>query len=1031
MYHRLHGTCLALCLYAAAVTAAAGYDEAARAPSAEGPPAVEGEPPAEFLLQPEHLPASRRELASERAPEPESEPADDLASLLAYSTGLQLAAGRDPRLAARYLAFWHLLSQAADPSQLDEAQAVRIEALLERVGPPAAGRGSGPGGLAALLPGVIAVLSTQRGEALAGSQALLTATDRVLAPRVLVNGRYEFAGRLDDSADLNLASDVWLRCRASPACILLHDRLFAQSMGGVSLGTAATPRLASDAALQSLPGLGRLLEQAEMLDQRLVAAGGTREAAAAAAGAELWQVIGAQAGSWVSGSGPRPDPAELQRLLALGQGSAWLAGSGPLGGAFGIVGRPLLEFAQYGAQGALAGTFIGATAGVGLLLAGAQALAQTSQAAARADAQAPEVSRMLWRLQESTYTGLLGLRSETQLSGNALDVRLVGLGLSLDALRDDVARIESAQRARLRAGYLQQEARRWSAFEEDNERCFSLRSRDAATGRLRPAEYRRCEERLLQGAIRRSQYATRARDYVLDPAFLEPADLRFPFHRHYPLLLSSGGLDTSAALSLADPFEWQQHAAALLRLYQEQPAAPAEFARRREVLRELGAAGQRVHDALAAVVVGPRPLDAPSFQVTTHERVIEAHFQSLEQLVARVGTLDEPEADPYGKRLTAGLDQPLPDGQRRAALEERLAGLARGGRGLGPCSDAAEVDFIAGEQALRAETRRWFGSPITAEEVAQGWSRGAVSRFGLHPGSVTAWLTRPVTWAVLEGLGEVEVCLARLRPASLAFSREESLLRGHRDAQVEIDARIEVRFYPGEPLRRQAGLPDDASLLLAATEATRSCSFAFRTDAGGCSRGACVGQLAGRFWSAGPEEDVNGGRCEGPPLPARLAAAFRRAEPLPDALLEGMEALYWQGRAVRSARLAADARRSSEYVAASASALHYFALATVTVAAWPDPGSPLLRLFGVEGRLSPRAVVADLVETRRPPETLRAELAAERERLMQWVRERGQEVEQPGALYRMPQMQGLREALTRVELAQAAYSGAGHSNASE
>ena len=293
----------------------------------------------------------------------------------------------------------------------------------------------------------------------------------------------------------------------------------------------------------------------------------------------------------------------------------------------------------------LGSTFMAATAGVGLLFAGVQAVA-LFDAAAGNDVPPAELRALVTELHESTSRNLAGLRTENLLAGNALDSRLAALGVTLDVIRDDVERIESTQRARVRASFQAQDTRRWTAFEEDNDRCFSLRNLDPRTGVLRTAEFRRCEERFLQGAVRRSRYATRSTDYVLDARYLEPADLRFPFHHQYPLLLGMGGMETKAALSLADPFEWQQHAAALLRLYQENPATEGDYAACPGAART--ARGRRRRSrALADSPSTAAATDASSAPPCEGARRL---FPVTGNLTRRISALDDPDADRYGKR---------------------------------------------------------------------------------------------------------------------------------------------------------------------------------------------------------------------------------------------------------------------------------------------------------------------------------------------------------------------------------------------
>jgi hypothetical protein len=121
------------------------------------------------------------------------------------------------------------------------------------------------------------------------------------------------------------------------------------------------------------------------------------------------------------------------------------------------------------------------------------------------------------------------------------------------------------------------------------------------------------------------------------------------------------------------------------------------------------------------------------------------------------------------------------------------------------------------------------------------------------------------------------------------------------------------------------------------------------------------------------------------------------------------------------ARLTADARRSSEFETASANYLRYFALAGLTLGAWPDPSQPLAPLFTDDDPLSPRAIVAAMVDQRVPQQALEADLERWRAQVLTAVTKRGREVAADGALYRLPHYSGLRETLGRVDLALAAY----------
>jgi hypothetical protein len=966
----------------------------------------------------EHSEALPEPESERESPEPGPDPLPSMPELLAYATAVQLHLASDPPLAAAYIAFWQKLTEAGDPGELNAGAVAGALSASTRVAETlsAQRQASASYRLADVLELTLALAGGRE----LSREGLLEAVDTVILPRVLSDGRYDFTGSLSGPADLGFAPDVWLRCRSSPACVIAHDQVFGGAMGGVSMVAALEERVRLDARLAALEEWPLLLAGARDFEARVREGGDVLGEVAKAVANEAFQAVTAGISPALAGSGPPKDPLELGAMLAIGRSSAWLAGSPKTAAAFGVVGPPVLEFAALAKGGVVSSTFLGATAGFGLLLAGVHALSLFEPGGALPPR---ELERLVAVLRDSTYSNLVALRAESQLSSNLLDTRLVRLGLALDVVKDDVARIESAQRARLRAEFLAQDARRWTAFEEDNDRCFSLRNRDPATGRLRPAEFRRCEDRFLQGAVRRSQYATRARDFVLDSRYIEAAELRFPFRHHYPLLLTLGGMDTAAALALNDPFEWQQHAAALLRLYQENPATRAEFPRRIEALNSLRQAGSRVHEALVALAVQRTGKEQAVFREEVHALALDQHLDSLKALIRRVETLDDPGADPFGKRLTVGLDQPLPEGARRAALETTLSRARDGLTGLQSCNNAPPGAFLVSEAGLSARSRRFFGTPITTEELARSWNREAVGEFGLAPESYAALVPLPFLWASLDGLGELEICFALLRPRSVDFTRDDLPLRNHLRGEVVLEAAVEVYFKPGPDTAWLVGLdPRGPPVRVARHEAVRHCSFGYRADGEGCSRGQCLATLAPKFWAAQEGESLNGGTCSREPMPEQLArnGSPGTAEDLAE-LSAALARQFWNGRRSQLARLEADVRRSSEFETASANYLRLFALGGVTLGTWPDASGPLAPLFTPEDPLSPRAIVAAMLEGRVAPEALAAGLETRRDQVLLQVEARGREVAAGDALYRLPQFGNLRETLARIDLMLAAY----------
>ncbi|MCC5794685.1 MAG: hypothetical protein JJT85_08105 [Chromatiales bacterium] len=952
----------------------------------------------------------------------------DVAALFGYGSAVQLHLPRDPALAAGYIFFWNALAGAGDPAALAEGDYAALVLSSESViGTLRRRYAAGPADYRLVDALTVALPAFGSHDAPGIGQPpeqLLARVDRVLAPRVLVNGRYEFAGSLQEPADLGFAPDLWLRCHKVPACVAAHDQVFGAALGGVPMTSGLAERIASDALLAAMPELPVLAEGIAVVDRTLRGATLHPSDAAAAAAGAWWQAVGSRMDQ-LPGAEP-PSVAELGGMMMLGRGSAWLAGQESLAGSFTAFEAPLLGFARLGPAARQGGGIVAAAAGMGLVVAGVQALALLEQSGGQAATARREMERIVGQLHESTYRNHLSLRTEGLLTSNRLDARLVGLGIALEVVKDDLSRIEGAQRARLRAEFLVQDARRWSGFDEEHDRCFSLRGRSGPDGLLRPADFRRCEDSFLQGAVRRAQYSTRSRDYILDARFLEAGDLRFPFHHHYPLLLTEAGMELRSALSLVDPFEWQQHAVALMRLYQEHAAAPEDYPRRAETLRNLRAAGARIQDALHGLVT-TNGTGGQRFRDGLHDDALAAYRDAVERLLARVRLIDDPAADPHGKRLTEPLQQPLPDGPRRAAIEAMLSSAAEGRSGLAACADVPADAFLAPESGLASAARRFFDAPITAGELARSWNAAAIEGFRLQPDSWAALVPGPWLWAALDGHGELQVCLARFQPVIAEFTREEMPARNQLRANVRLEAALEVRFKPSPALRSALALPAaHPPLVIARYEGARSCTFGYRSDAEGCSRGECLAMLAPELWSVPPGGRINDGECAGPPFPQQLAQGnrFAGASELLD-LAAGLELPFWSARAARVEQLRADAARSSEYNDALAAYLAYFALAGTTLATWPDPSDPLAPLFTVDDPLAPRAILGALIDDRQSTAEILARVDAGLATVRERVRVRGAELERDDPRRLLPQLRGLAETLARIDLMLTAYQETG------
>jgi hypothetical protein len=940
------------------------------------------------------------------------EAAAGLSDASGYLSALQLHVEPNPALATAYLAFWSAVADSRSPdlADIDVEQWPDIIETASRVA-GAVGQRYGTATASYRLADTLQVAAGALSASGPGGRAesLLRLVDGQVAPRIEASARYGFGGSLATAAQLGSATDLWQRCRVSAACTEAHDALFAGAMGGLSLKATLGERLAGDTALTARPEAALLRTVLAGAAERLAAAP-DRKLALRAVADDAWRLAGTEAGRSEG----------LRTLLNVGSAAAALGGSPPRSTAFAVLRQPLQE-AGLPANGGRPASWLAATARLGLLLAGGQALALFDSAAAlgamgpSAPAGAPpELRQLVTGLYEQTSRDLAALRTQVIVSGNATDTRLAALALSVDVLKDDVARIESTQQSQVRGAFAAAEARRWTAFDEDNERCFALRNRDPRTGQLRAAELRRCEDRFLQGAVRRSQYATRATDFVLQGRYLEPADLQFPFHAHYPLLLIRSGTEQRAALALADPVDWLQQASALVRLYQENPATPADHARRAEVLRQVRAAGSRITTALQGLVATPAAGDQGAFRGTLHEQMLDAYFAALDRLIARVGEVDTGEADPFGKRLTAGLDQPLPGGRKGTAL---LATLSPGP--LAPCSDAPDDAFTTPPDGVVAESRRFFDNPITAAEVEREWNRAAVRGLALE-GIDAAALVRPGwAWAAADGLGTLDACLLVFRPEAVDFSREPGPLRDTFRGLVDVNVRIAVRFTPGDALTQAPGLSPGKPVTISEHAAMRRCTFGYRRNDEGCSRARCLTTIAPSIWS-GPDDAAPGGlACGDAPLTEQLREPDAGSEPVPQALAEA----YWARRAAASAALEADLRRSAPFDAADIAYREYFALAAVTLGIYADGGEPLAPLLDRDGPLSPGGVLRALVAERRDPASLRQFLKAERERLADAISRRGAEiVAAPVPGWGLLPLRGLGEGLGRVDLLLAAYT---------
>ncbi|MBL8199433.1 MAG: hypothetical protein JNK40_00550 [Chromatiales bacterium] len=936
----------------------------------------------------------------------------DLADASGYSSAIQAHIEPHPATATAYLTFWSAVAAARseDLGDIDDDQWRSIIDATSRVAGSVGQRyGTGTSRYRLIDTLQVATAALTAGQQAGRMEALLRLVDQQVAPRVEADARYGYAGTLDGAAQLGSATALWQRCRASAACTDAHDALFGQAMGGVSIAATLTERLAKDSALANQPATALLSKALAAANDRLTAPG-DRQPALQAIADDTWRLIGTE-----SGQGEN-----LRALLTVGSAAASLGGSSHRSGAFAVLRQPLLASGAAPASGGQATSWLAVTARLGLLLAGGQALALFDGAAALGGVGAapavppPELTRLVAGLYEQTSRDLAALKTEVIVAGNATDTRLAALATAVDVLKDDMARVDTTQQAQIRGAFAAAEARRWTAFDEDNERCFALRSRDPRTGQLRTAELRRCEDRFLQGAVRRSQYVNRAADYILQGRYLEPADLQFPFHSHYPLLLTRAGTEKRTALTLPDPVDWLQHATALVRLYQENPAAPADHARRAEVLRQVRAAGGRIDAALHGLVANPTAGGRGEFRATLHDQLLDAYFASLDRLIARTTEVDSGDADMFGKRLTVGLDQPLPRGRKATALTARIK------RGpLAPCADAPAAGFTTPPDGVVAESRRFFDNPIVAAEVEREWNRATIAGTALAGIDAAEFVAPGWVWAAADGLGTLDSCIMAFRPEGVDFSREVGQGRDTFRGLVDASAKIAVRFTPGKPLANVPDVTPGTPIVVAERSAMRRCTFSYRRSEDGCSRARCLVDMAPAIWSGTDGPAPGNLECNDAPLTTQFRADGAPGQPVPPAVVTA----YWARRAAAGAALEADLRRSAPYDRADIAYREYFALAAVTLGIYADGGLALAPLLEQDGPLSPAGVLRALVVERQDVTSLRRLLEAERSRLAGEIRRRGAEiVAAPVQGSGLLPLRALGEGLGRIDLLLAGYA---------
>ena len=858
------------------------------------------------------------------------------------------------------------------------------------------------------------------------AQRLMANLDTVTTPRRNAEGRYEFTGALRTATAIGSSAEVWNLCKAIRACVKAHDQLFAPAMQGISLIADVKKRLDTDTSLAESPLWQNMQPIAQTIDTQ---AGKNptleeRNAALRQSSRTQWHAVlkdlpvaaGMKDADAKDGA-TTPDRSRLDALFTLGLAGAQLSGNTQLAQAFSITRSPALEFASLASQGALAGSLATTMAGVALLVVGVQALSLLDGNDQETRAASEELRTFISALDARTYSAITAARNEQLLAINAVDSRVASLGLSLDVVKNDIVRLESASRRRVAAAFETDSARRWSEFDEANDRCFSLRHRDTKTNHLSPADFRRCEDRFLQGATIKARYSNRSSEYAQDARFIAASDAHFPFHQHYPLLLTQAGLDSRRALALPDPVEWQQNVAALLRLYGDHPVQPGEQLKRKETLAALQEAGDRLRDALEALIVQVDESGRVAFRKSMHEQALQSYLASLQKLADRVNKLDDPATHPYGKRLTMGMDQPLPQGAKRMVIEAELSRMALKGGVLSVCPNAQEQAFLPQQERVVAEARRFFGSPITAEEMAAAWNREMVDELQLQLDDLASVVPLPYLWASLDGLGSLQICITRFRPETAAFTRDDGPQRDTLRGSIIVGADIEVRYLPSPSLGKALLAEGEQSVLLARHSGGRACTFGYRNDEEGCSRASCLKRIASTLWGTDKRQTAKHVSCEEDPLRTRLATSPRTGGTDSDQWVPKLEQEYWQRQGERMARVEADALRSDEFEAVSLQFLQYYALTGATLGAYPETARLLKDLFAEGGGMTPRGALRAFVTERKPAAEQLKALTNSVGHVLTLVSKRGEALQDQGLRARLPHLEALADMRDRIQLA--------------
>jgi hypothetical protein len=849
-----------------------------------------------------------------------------------------------------------------------------------------------------------------------------------------IAGRYRYAGAITTTPDLQgIAGKTFYWCTQTAQCVELHDSIFAKPMMGVSISASFEDRIQRDPWFSVKFDVVRLSQNVKDVEERVAKRAADANAQGELKTESLFEEYWSSAVNRISAVRDKPEArfssAEAQDIdayMTIARGLAFVMGNDKLVASVSILHQPVMQFVRLGPD---ASNLVTTAATMNLFVACIQVidLLGTKHGPGAEQMIFEEIQslkKMIVEVHGTLVAGFAGTRADLVLAANTIDTRVAGIGIAIDGIRDQVLEIRADQLAGIRSDFEKEAGARWAKFESDNERCFGERYL-TAKGVLRADVFKQCEETFLHSATIAAKYETRSKAYSGSASQLRMSSIQFPFHDHYPLLLvASNTLSEEEAYALMNPLEWYQNSSALLRLYRANPSTSGS---RIASLNSLLQSGKRLRLALRGLVT-ERVQENESFRSEMNLKLLADYFKSLEALAKAVIAADAADKDPYGKRLSEGLQQQVPLGQKYEAVETLLSKAKGGHPYLKKCRNVAEDMFTPQNVSESIEIKERFpANPNPIAEVSRVWASG-LNDMGVAPRSWSNLVPRELLWASLIGFGDLDICLSEFRPTRVRFGAENfgGFAFG---ATTRVKATLQVHFFPSQAfldvLRKDAAveeaLKDRESIIVAEYSASRSCEFRYSPLAHKppCpGRANCLRQAGLIIWNGAIDADVFGGRCdEGDPA---LADELPKNNLLTNneitkALSEKIAELYWPSRSDDLRNLRLDVLTKSEFQLATESYLQYLALASLQFNAPTDGGDTLRTLFA---KLvpAPLLLVDQIIAQKRPIDSIASELAADFTNAKAMVAEKGKSLVAHQLVNELPQIRNVDEMLAHIEI---------------